>query len=403
MKKKVILSFAAGLSVLALAVPAMAEETESETAAETEVAAEAESDTADSSELSDDIYSFQVKINSTVYTFPMSYSDFTAAGWTCEDDETEEIAPNYYDLVTFENSDGLQAYGEVANLGLSNAALSDCQVVGINIDSYMMEDAPDTTIELPGGIVYGTSTLDDIQAAYGTPTDTYEGDLYTSLRYQYDYYQEVELYVDAETGVLSEIDLENMVADEEANAAAAAEVTDDPTEEVLAYEAPTELGDDLLSFIVEYAGDLYQLPAPVSVFEENGWTIEDDSDSVVAAHSSGWVYMRKDNQSYHALAENYGDSAASIRNCFVLSVESDTYTTDLPITLQKGITRDMTEAEVAAALEGVDYELDDESDTFHYYRIASEESTLDYVEICVNVEDDLVSSIEVRYNPDTLD
>lgn len=34
-----------------------------------------------SSELSDDIRSFQVQIYDEVYTFPVSYAEFTASGW----------------------------------------------------------------------------------------------------------------------------------------------------------------------------------------------------------------------------------------------------------------------------------------------------------------------------------
>ncbi len=47
---------------------------------------------------------------------------------------------------------------------------------------------------------------------------------------------------------------------------------------VTAYTAPTELGDEPLSGVVEYGGDLYQIPAPLHAFEENGWTIMTDVD-----------------------------------------------------------------------------------------------------------------------------
>lgn len=40
------------------------------------------------------------------------------------------------------------------------------------------------------------------------------------------------------------------------------------------YTEPEELGTDPLSFIFELNGELYQLPAPYSAFEANGWIFE---------------------------------------------------------------------------------------------------------------------------------
>ncbi|MDO4345135.1 MAG: hypothetical protein Q4C50_10075 [Eubacteriales bacterium] len=384
MNKKSMFCLAGCASAVLLCSPVMAEETKEAV-------------------LSDDIYSFSLLLDGDLYEFPMSYEDFTALGWEYKDDAGTEISPNQYSPSETFSKGNLDAYAKIINLGINTLPVSECTVGGLSIDSWQFEDAPDTVIEFPKGIVFGKSTLEDIKAAYGEPSDTYEGDLYTMLSYEYDYYQEIEFYVDKETGVIDEFDIENFVVDEESNAAAAAEVSSDPTEEVLAYTAPTELGDDLLSFIVEYAGDLYQLPAPVSVFLENGWTLkEKDSDSVIAGKDFGWVYMMKDNQEYHSTVRNYSPNAAAIENCFVTSVESSVDSTNLPITIQKGITLGMSNEDLLAALEGEDYETDDSSDMFIYYTIEGKESSLDGIQILVKREDNAVTSIEVEYEPDTL-
>lgn len=397
MKRKLLVCILAGMmATSAFGTMAVAEETE----AATETAGDAASD---GEELSDDIYSFEVKIDGELYKFPMSYADFIAKGWSFNGDETAEIAPNYYTSESFTKGD-LKTYVSLINLGINTVALSDSVVGGIDLDSYYISDAPDTTIELPGGITYGVSTLDDVTSAYGTPSDTYEGDLYTKLTYEYASYQDIELYIDLETGVLNEIDICNFVYDEESNSSAASEVSDEPTPEVLAYEAPSELGDDLNSFIVEFAGDLYQLPAPVSVFLENGWTLkESESDSVVAGKDSGWVYMMKDNQEFHALAKNYNANATTIENCFVTSVEVNVNGTNLPMTVQRGITMGISEEELIAAIGDTRYEKESSSDTFTYYNIKSEEYTTDYVQVLVNTEEDQVTGICVQYRPSSLE
>lgn len=396
MKRKLLICLLAGAMTVSMSgIIAAAEETQTE--AGTEAAA------AEGAELSDDIYSFEVKIDGELYKFPMSYADFIAKGWTYKDDETTEISPNTYSPTEVFQKGNLEVYASLINLGINTVPISESTVGGISIDEWQFEDAPDTVIELPGGITYGVSTVDDITAAYGPASDTYESDLYTKLTYDYEIYQDIDLYVDAETGVLDEIDIQNFVYDEESNAAAAAEVSDEPTPEVLAYEAPTELGDDLLSFIVDYAGTLYQLPVPVSVFLENGWTLkEDSSDSVVAGKDSGWVYMMKDNQEFHSLARNYNANATTIENCFVITVESNVYGPDLPLTIQKGITRGMTVDELESALDGVNYDLEDSSDSYAYYNIEGPDSSLDGVQVLVNKEEGIVTGIEVSYRPDSL-
>ena len=414
MKKKVLLCFLATMYGLTLfSLSAMASETETEavseissdTALTTDTETESTSESSNStSELSDDIYSFQIKINSDIYSFPMSFDDLISMGWEYIDDDSAELSPNNYSPTERFKLGDLEAYVTMVNLGINTEPISDCTVAGISIDSFQMADVTDVAIELPGGIQYGVSTLDDITAAYGTPSDTYEGDLYTKVSYEKDYYQDIELYVDSETGFLNEISLENMSAEEDAGSDAAADLSDEPTSEVLAYQAPSELGDDFTSFIVEYAGDLYQLPAPLSEFVKNGWTIDtSQSASYVAGKSYDWVYMSKDNQNYHTIVRNYSPDAAVIENCFVTDVEGNVNSTNLPITVQKGLTLGLTEAEVISALEGVDYELEDESETFHYYNIKSPESSLDYVQIVINTEDDSVIAINVTNTPKTLD
>ncbi|SDF36192.1 hypothetical protein [Marvinbryantia formatexigens] len=402
-----------GISETEAVSGAEADSEESGSADDADAADDAESGSADATDggdadttLSDDIYSFQIKIDGELYQFPMSWADFTAHGWEYQSDASAELSPNSYSVAETFKKGNLEVYTQIVNFGLNTQAFSECTIAGISIDNWQFSDAPDTVIELPGGITYGVSTLEDVKAAYGEPSDTYDGELYTKLSYRYDYYQEWSLYIEKETGVLYEVELENMIADEAtatANEAAAAEVSDEPTEEVLAYTAPTELGDDPLSFTVDYAGALYQLPAPVSVFEENGWTIkEEDSDNIIAGGDFGWVYMMKDNQEYHTTVRNYSKNAATLRNCFVTTVEAGVYDANLPITIPTGITSGMSGDEALALLEGISYETET-SGSFTYYNIVGESISRECVQIVINEEENTVTSIEVSHEPKTLD
>lgn len=372
--------------------PAAAPETESKTAASA------------GAPLSDDLYSFQMKLDGKIYQFPMSYADFIACGWEYQGDETLTFAPDQYSPSEVFKKGDLEIYVSIINLGIDTEPVTECLVGGLSIDEWQFEAAPRTSIELPKGIVYGKSTLEDIKAAYGEPSDTYEGELYTKVTYEYDYYREIDLYVSTETDVINEVEIRNFIADEEAKAEAAAQVSSEPTSEVLAYTAPSELGDDPLSFVVEYAGDLYQMPAPVSVFLDNGWTLKaEDSDSVIAGKDFGWVYMMKDGQQFRSIVRNYGADATTVENCFVTSVDGNINDTDLPITIPSGVTIGMTNEDVLDALKEIKYTLDDESsDMFLYYTIESPENSLDGIEILVDKEDNTVTGIEVSCEPDEL-
>lgn len=366
----------------------------------TETTTEAAEENAGTGDLSDDIYSFQFKLDGELYTLPMSYDDFVAKGWEYDGDLSEDIPSMSYTFSERFYKGNLEAYASFFNPGINAAPYTGCLIGSFSVDEYQFEDAPDTVIELPGGITYGVSTLDDITAAYGTASDTYEGELYTQLTYDYASYQSIELYVDKETGVLNKIDIENLVVDTEANQAAAAEVSSDPTEAVLAYEAPTELGDDPLSFTVEFAGDLYQLPAPVSAFLENGWTIKpDDTESIVAGGSSGWVSMMKDNQEFRTLAKNFDPNATVIENCFIRDMEANVNDCNVSIVIPSGVTIGMSRDELLETIKDMNYvENTETSDMFTYYNINGRDEYSDYIQILVYNDENKVTGIAVENN-----
>ncbi len=269
-------------------VPVMAEEAATEPVQEqTEMDTESVQNLGDgeTAVLSDALYDFQIQIDGNVYQFPMAYDAFIQNGWELDTDyssETEELEPNQYGLYYFVK-DGVECTGYVINLGINNQPVTECLVGGISIDSYYW-DVNTGEVLMAGGIQRGVSTLDDILAAYGNPTDTYEGDTYTSVTYDKDSFCDVELTVGAESGVLEGIDMQNFVAPEGFDVG---EASDEVPEEIAAYQAPTELGDDLLSYRVELDGALYQLPCPVSALLENGWTIdENNSDEAIG---EGWL------------------------------------------------------------------------------------------------------------------
>ena len=198
MKKKALAMVLTACMMMAPVSAFAADATETTTETEVTEAATAE-DSADSEstgELGDDIYSFSMEFDGQIMKFPMTYQDFVGMGWelSSREDPDMKISTNSYGFVSF-NKGKNSVSAEVMNLGINEVGLEDSLIGGITVDGSYDIDLTSVSVKLPGGIELGKSTLDDIKAAYGEPSDTYEGDLYTKVTYEKDTYQEIELSV----------------------------------------------------------------------------------------------------------------------------------------------------------------------------------------------------------------
>lgn len=347
------------------------------------------------SELSGDIYSFQISINGTVYQFPMWFSDFEALGWTYIDENEDEILKSYqYTFSCRWEKDDITIYTQFANLSINSVAIKDSMVCGITIDPYYLKDC-DWEILLPSGIQYNVSTRDDIIAAYGEPSDEYEGDMYYDMTYEYDSYQDIELYVYKESGVLEKIELRNIVELEGADNSVNTEVP----EIVKGYTAPKALGDDLYQFNMELEGNLYTLPCPVSELLANGFTLSKDAPEAIAAGSFDWVELKYNNQNYRTMVHNYADYATTPENCFVTAMESSIFDPDFALTIPCGIKRGDSEQSVLKILEKFNYEKNESGDFTYYSVYDPEGSSLDSFEITVKEGEVVIIEVDNSNKP----
>lgn len=350
-----------------------------------------------SGELSDDIYEFQLQIDGEVYQFPMKYTDFVASGWVFKDDDTQMLDSGYRAISQVFDKGKLMISADIINFDVNARALNECYVGGVMIEEWQQSKAEVDAV-LPKGIAIGVSTVDDIRTAYGTPGFDYTSESgRVTLEYSKDSYEKVKLVVDSESKKLNQIQIQNYVSPDDFEAG---EVSSEIPEIVGRYKAPESISADLADFTIDFGSAIYQLPAPVSVFEANGWKmIEDATDLEVAGRDFGWVSLMKDNQTLKVIANNYSDQATSIRNCFVTSVKSDDSSIKIPLSISKGITVGMSRAELEKALEGTDYEKDDSSSISTCYEVAPGKSPLDVYEVYVKKTDDKVYKIEVGYSP----
>ncbi|RDU24345.1 hypothetical protein [Anaerosacchariphilus polymeriproducens] len=341
-----------------------------------------------------DIYTFQIKINDDIYTFPMSYESFSEKGWSYD---LKAISSSYSPNQTsssikfVHNQYKLSADCCLGNLLTDVVPWADCYIYEFSIDSADVSDTS-AKITLSGDIEFGKSKLSDIKAVYGEPSSINEIEDFSILKYHLEYFREIELTIDKKTELLKGIRLINFNKQENIEEK---NISADVPAIVKKYTAPKELGDDLDSFVVEYAGNLYQLPVPVSELLKNGWTIkEKTSDSKVAAGNTGYIELRKDNQTLDGTVTNFSTEAATIENCFLNNVIGWNASTNLPIKIQKGITRDMSEKDLRKALSDIDFK-ESVSSNLKTYSIQNTKSSLDGIHIYVDTNTKKVSGIEI--------
>lgn len=407
MKKKAILSLllAGCLAAMPCAVYGEAADTAetTETAAEAENAdklqAEAEEDGVAPSE---NLYDFQVGINGDLYQFPMSYEDFTALGWTLGKNDPPEtmVASNSYGMVTFNRKeDSIMA--DMINLGINERPLSECLVGGISLEGGSFGlDLASSNVVLAKGITMGKSNGDDIQAAYGTPSDTYEGDLYVKYTYEQDSYQEIELYVYKDDNTLKEVSMRNFTEPEGYDKGS---VSTETPEIVSAYTAPTALGEDLMDPVVEFCGDLYSVPCPVTALEANGWVMKDVAeDAYVAGRDIAFIEMMKDNQTVRFSIYNHTQNAVTLQNCFVEDLEAAKYDAEtITLKLSGDIVLGAKRADLIKAAEEKGYLYEDEESYLNIYK--TKDTRYDnQIEVWFDKNEDADSAASITYHNEIL-
>lgn len=350
-------------------------------------------------ELPEEMSSFTIAIWGETYQLPMTWQAFKEKGWEYQGEEEEVVASASYLQGEILEQNGSSLTVNIMNPQTTEQAIAKCYIAGLQIDASTPEGSG-IYVNLPGNIVLQKSTLEEVKEQYGEPVDVFEGESETLLTYEYGAQRSVQLGFEKETEVLMRIDLKNLrnPKAEEQN-----DVSKGPTDEVKAYTSPEKIGTFLKECIVEYDGQLYQLPAPVSAFVKNGWTVnEAESDETVENGEYGYVTLEKDSTKLYTVVHNRGKETAAITNCFVTTLYGDLDTTKVPIVIAKGICLGMSEEEFLTLTKENTWDKEENPEEQRItYTCYMDEAQVDYTEVIVDSALHLVRSIKVVNNGDT--
>lgn len=398
MKKKLLPWMLAGCMAVSMPGAVLAAENAEEAGAETETASEAalsgaSGETGETGP-GDDIYSFQLMFGEDLLKVPMTCDELVSMGWQAENPEdldTMVQTNSYITGVRFVKGN-YYISADILNLGINEVPAGECLVGGIEVDGSgavyenIGQKIEPGTVMLPGNIEVGTSTVEDIKAAYGEPSDIHEDETYTVLTYDKDSFQDVSLTVYQETGTLLEVDMQNFVEPEGFDPGT---VSGETPSIVTDYKKPSALGDDFMDSTVEFMGDLYQLPAPVSAFEANGWVIQDAEEGAYAEGGGlEFIDMMKENQTVRFSVYNFTENAVALSDCFVQELSFATYDPEIiDMKLGGGVTLGVSKDDLKTMAEAKGYVYEAEGDYVNIYK--NENSGLDdYLSFWFNSDED---------------
>lgn len=320
-----------------------------------------------SSELSNNLYDYQVSIDGVVYQLPMWVSDFEAMGWEYQGDYDKSL---YYDDYEYDywTKDGMEIWTDIVNFSINSTPLKDCLITAIEVDEYSLQEGQEC--EFANGIKLNVSTQEDIIAAYGEPTEIYDG-YYTYITYcEEDWVKEVEFAI--EDNILISVDIYNEIELDGFDHT----FYDEKPSYIDDYEAPTEMGSELFDAILQLDGEYYELPCPVQVFLDNGFEFDYfyyEYDDFICSGDYIYCDLKYGDKILDVTIRNFSEYATAKENCYVIGITDVSYdSNDWDIEVFGGLKNGSTEDELLAIIDGIEYHLYEGTD-YNSYTMYSEQ------------------------------
>lgn len=339
-------------------------------------------DAYDEDDTNEDTFDFSFDLNGVTYQLPASVSDFTDNGWTLYDEDYYD--EDYYDYDSGEIDYIYMWKGEekitlqVKNMTGDSVNILDCTVCSFSVD----EDDISVDFSVCGTIDFNSS-YDDIVNALGEPGYKNIDEDWIKCYYFAGEasHAEKSLCFSFCDGELEKIKICNYNA-EDFYVSASTETPDYVTD----YVAPTAMGDSVASGIVDIDGDLYQLPAPVSEFVDNGWKIVVQYGSMDTYQN---IVLERDGKRINLEAASLDEEIRNAENFSVFEVDSDYMDVNIAIGPADNPITIGTSKDVVDDLVTEDFSFDDDG----YCYCCSQGGV--YVEIWFDEDSDTVSEITI--------
>lgn len=311
----------------------------------------------------EDIRSGYFKLDAVVYKLPVSCQEFLNQGWELDSAYAgSRLAPGNSLSAQLRKGNAVLDV-TIGNSGDKKEPVTGLPVISLSIIGNLGPN--DATLTLPDGSVVPGAGMDTLKAVYGEADHNYSSGpgnpyLYDVFAYTAPGENEAKILFRVDGNNLNDINSVTISNDAEfikkqEQLTAAGTTIAEPTKEVAAYQVPTGLGSDITSGIIEFEGDLYRLPVPVSALQKNGWNLHVSFPSELEPGDYQIVYLSRGDKEMDLFIVNYGTETAVHSNCF--ADRWDTGTHSLKVA---GIDVGASREALAEVLKGRSYEHDPE-------------------------------------------
>ncbi|MBQ6541272.1 MAG: toll/interleukin-1 receptor domain-containing protein [Lachnospiraceae bacterium] len=266
------------------------------------------------SELSDDLDDLSFLLDGTLYQLPFDFGKLTENGWTIATQGMSDktLVKGYYYETFHMSKNGATISVKASNTSGNLRPVGECLISYISVDMKGIQDP--SLFQVSKGITV-SSTRKEISKAFGDASNLNEYDKYAVLTYGDSYEEYTRFYV-----YESDTKYNNIQVTCDTNRLAEFTMTVLEAPSYLSdYKAPAELGDNLISSAIRFDGNLYQLPAPLKVFLDNGWTVV-SKPAFIAALNLDAVRIEKDGVSVSLSVTNFGENQTLPENCAVTTI-----------------------------------------------------------------------------------
>lgn len=369
------------------------------------VVTEKESDDKEEDSLGWDIFSYTISIEGIVFNIPERFGDFLDAGWEVEGNLPLKIAPDSETGTVYLKKGNRRINVRIINITSPDSiSPSEASVVYLSIPVGDFKSDGHPNILLPGGITEN-SKREEVENAYGFPTSEKSTGTYSTVNYENNFGRMVSISFDSRDGSIAEISMTNPRNDGNVQVQRKTQsVSGEIPPEILNYVRPSSVSDDIFSHTLKVKDLIYKIPAPLSVFLEDGWRLINGPKTLksMQEYTSG-IYLMKDNKKVMISLKNYSDFEQNAENTWLTEISPDGYGfggTNIEIEAAGGIKNGITEEELKKKIAGMKHEIYVHND-MAVYTIGETEYGL--TEIIVDREQDSVVSILIKNVPPSPD
>ena len=344
-------------------------------------------------------------INGKSYTLPAKLQTFLNEGWSFHNPDDASMTLDKFEsqkvYLEYQGKQYTDCSFYIMNSTLDSLGYEECMVYDVSFsNTFAKSSGADIKMCNDNFIIY-TTTPDEVKELLDAPTKTITNDKSVTLKYIIDSerYESYTAYT-FEENVLTSVEIVNELT---LDYPKLYEVDTKVPYLIEEYKAPESLGDNPLSGNFSLNGVIYNLPVPLKVFVDNGWTYTKDEYQIISPNDYVYITLKKDNDTFFARACNPLSSEITLKNAIVIDLsESEDINSELKFVLPGNIRSGMTKDELLSILNNGIYYIERKEDralteayTIPYDGETSDNYPKDSIDIFIDPEKNTVSTIRI--------